>query len=417
MFYFGPFEGGTRQFGALLSRFASILRTNVLDNYHEADMKTIAPCVVVLLAFFSAAGGAPSPPALVTVARWPQDRLAAISLTFDDGINTHLDIVAPILNKHHLHATFFVNTGRGPWEKRKAEWKQLSVDGNELANHTVHHPCLLEQITPHSQNYTPAMFEAEIRDAALDLARALNSTRGLTFAYPCGNMSFGKPQDQVANAALFLRYVSEYSFAARAVNGGPVNPDELNVLAVGDLGPTAGKDFPALLAQAEPAFAGHNWGVFCFHGVGGDWLSVTPEALDELAAYLERHPEIWTAPFGDVVRYIQERKSLSVEMTQSSAASLDLELQWPMDKRIYDVPLTLKVQLPSVWNAISATGDGKPLETRTSRTSFGNSGAPATAASNGPPTTPANVSSAVSVTTILFEVPAQTKSIHLTSAP
>ena len=373
-------------------------------------MKTIAPCIV-LLASLSAAANAQSPSPSVTVARWPQDRLAAISLTFDDGINTHLDFVAPILRKHHLNATFFVNTGRGPWEKRKAKWKQLSADGNELANHTVHHPCLLEQITPHSQDYTPAMFEAEIREAALDLAKALNSARGLTFAYPCGNMSFGKPQDQVANAARYLRYVSEYSFAARAVTGGPVNPDELNVLAVSDLGPTAGKDFPALLAQAELAFASHNWGVFCFHGVGGDWLSVTPEALDELAAYLGRHPEIWTAPFGDVVRYTQERKSLSVQVTHSGPASLDLELEWPMDKRIYDVPLTLKVQLPSAWNAVSATGDGKPLETRITRTSFGTDSTPATAASNGPATAPANVTASV-------DVPAQTKSVHLSgSAP
>jgi peptidoglycan/xylan/chitin deacetylase (PgdA/CDA1 family) len=380
-------------------------------------MKTIAPCVVVLLASFSTVASAQSPSASVTVARWPQDRLAAISLTFDDGINTHLDFVAPILKKHHLNATFFVNTGRGPWDKRKTEWKQLSLDGNELANHTVHHPCLLEQITPHSQDYTPAMFEGDIRDAALDIAKALNSTRGLTFAYPCGNMSFGKPQDQVANAALYLRYVSEYSFAARAVNGGPVNPDELNVLAVGDLGPTAGKDFPALLAQAEPAFAGHNWGVFCFHGVGGDWLSITPEALDELAAYLERHPEIWTAPFGDVVRYIQERKSVSVQIIHNGPASLDLELQWPMDKRIYDVPLTLKVQLPSDWTAVSAAGDGKPLEARISRTSFGTSSTPANAVNNGPTAAPANVAAAVKITTVSFDVPAQTKSIHLTSAP
>ncbi len=353
-------------------------------------MKAIARCVL-LFASLSAVASAQNFSPAVTVARWPQDRLAAISLTFDDGINSHLDFVGPILKKHHLHATFFVATAMGSWEKRQAEWKQLALDGNELANHTVHHPCLLEQITLHSQDYTPAMFEAEIRDAALDLAKTLNSSRGLTFAYPCGNMSFGKPQDEVANTALYLRYVSEHAFAARAVSGGPVNPDELNVLAVADLGPTAGKGFPALLAQAEPAFASHNWGVFCFHGVGGDWLAITPEALDELAAYLERHPEIWTATFGDVVRYIQERKSLSIQVTGNGPASLDLSLQWPMDKQIYDVPLTLKVQLPTVWNSVAATGDGKPLAARITTHTIA-------------PTSP---------TTILLDVPAQTKSVRL----
>jgi peptidoglycan/xylan/chitin deacetylase (PgdA/CDA1 family) len=368
--------------------FTPALRATIPLAYDGVlPMKTIAPCVL-LFASLSAVASAQNSSPVVMVARWPQDRLAAISLTFDDGINSDLDFVGPILKKHHLPATFFVATAMGPWEKRQPEWKQLALDGNELANHTVHHPCLLEQITPHSQDYTPALFEAEIRDAAFDLVKTLNSSRGLTFAYPCGNMSFGKPQDEVANAALYLRYVSEHSFAARGAGAAsPVNPDDLNVLAVADLGPTAGKGFPALLAQAEPAFASHNWGVFCFHGVGGDWLAITPEALEELAVYLERHPEIWTAPFGDVIRYIQERKSLSIQITRNSPASLDLSLQWPMDKQIYDVPLTLKVQLPTVWNSVTATGDGKPI--------------------------PARITARTNATTILLDVPAQTKSVRL----
>src|SRR5438552_1124355 len=148
----------------------------------------------------------------VSIARWPQDRSAAISLTFDDGINTDLDFAGPILKKHHLNGTFFVTTTMGPWEKRKQEWNQLARDGNELANHTVHHPCLLPEITPHSQDYTPEMMEAEIRDAAQEIITLLNWHRGLTFAYPCGNASFGQPWDQVRNASLYLQYVAKYSF-------------------------------------------------------------------------------------------------------------------------------------------------------------------------------------------------------------
>ena len=115
-------------------------------------MNRTLTCVLVLFATAALAQEA-IPKASVT--RWPQDRVAAISLTFDDGINTDLDFVAPILAKHHLTGTFFVATAMGPWEKRKTEWKQLAQAGNELANHTVHHPCLLPQITPHSQDYTP----------------------------------------------------------------------------------------------------------------------------------------------------------------------------------------------------------------------------------------------------------------------
>ena len=329
--------------------------------------------------------------AKASITRWPQDRDSAISLTFDDGINTDLDYAGPILKKHHLNGTFFVTTAMGPWEKRKAEWKRLALDGNELANHTVHHPCLLAQITPHAQDYTPAMMEAEITGAAQELVQALGTRRGLTFAYPCGNMSFGKPSDEVKNAALYTRYVSENSFGARGVGVGPANPDELNVLDVNDLGPTADKGFVELLKLAEPAFQSHNWGVFCFHGIGGDWLSITPEALDELTGYLERHPEIWTATFGDVLRYVQERKAASVQITRDDSSSLTLVLQLPINREIYDVPLTLKVQLPAIWNKVRVEGDGKLLNAKTAIET--------------------------NATTVLVDVPAQTQIVTVTEQP
>jgi len=300
----------------------------------------------------------------VSVTRWPQDRLAAVSLTFDDGLNTHLDVVGPILKKHHLTGTFFVITGNGPWEARKQEWKQLALEGNELASHTVNHPCLLPEIAPHSQDYTPEMMEAEIAGAAQQITELLNSNRGVTFAYPCGDMSFGKPEEEVKNAALYMRYVSEHSFGARRVGGGPVDPDELNVLDVNDLGSTTGKGFVDLLKMAEPAFEGHKWGVYHFHGVGGDYLSITPQALDALSGYLERNTEIWTGTFGDVLRYIQERKAASIQMNQFDDTSFTLTFQWPMDKQIYDVPLTLRAEVPAVWREVRVTGDGQQLSAR-----------------------------------------------------
>jgi peptidoglycan/xylan/chitin deacetylase (PgdA/CDA1 family) len=337
---------------------------------------------------FVASAVAQNNSAQVSVTRWPQDRAAAISLTFDDGINSHLNFVGPILKKHHLNGTFFVATAMGPWEKRKAEWKQLAQDGNELANHTVHHPCLLAEITPHSQDYTPEMMESEIAGAAREITELLNSHRGLTFAYPCGNMSFGKPQDEVKNAALYMRYVSEHSFGARGVGVRPENPDELNVLDISDLGPTAGKGFVDLLNLAEPAFQGHNWGVYCFHGVGGDWLSITPEALYELTGYLERHSEVWTATFGDVLRYIQERKAASIELRQGDPNSISLALQWPMDKQIYDVPLTLRVEIPALWSNVRVNGDGSPLSSK--------------------------LSEQTNSTVVLVDVPSQTKMVVIT---
>ncbi len=326
-------------------------------------MKWTAPALFVVVTAVCL-GLAQSETPTVTIARWPGDQLAAISLTFDDAMATHLDIVAPILKKHRLNGTFFVTTGRNEWTTRKKDWQQLATDGNEIGNHTVNHPCLLKEIEPHSQDYTPERMEAEVRDAAVEIVKTIGSHRGLVFAFPCGNMSFGPPREQARNQALYLTYVSRYAFAARGYGtGGAQDPDDMNILNIREVGMTEGKDFVSLLTMAEPAVVGRNWGVYCFHGVGGEWLAIKAETLDELAAYLERHSEIWTASFGDAVRYIQERKASSLETKQSGDGSFDVLLSWPLEKEIYDLPLTLRIELPPTWKGIVAVANGSSLPT------------------------------------------------------
>ncbi|MGH9446014.1 MAG: hypothetical protein ACRD3O_09830, partial [Terriglobia bacterium] len=91
------------------------------------------------------------------------------------------------------------------------------------------------------------------------------------------------------------------------------------------------------------------------------WLSVRSQTLEELASYLKGHSEIWTATFGDVVRYIQESKALAVEAGESAGHRFQFLLTWPLDPRIYDLPVTLKWTMPSSWEACTADADGQPL--------------------------------------------------------
>jgi len=295
---------------------------------------------------------------------WPGDRSSAASLTFDDAMQTQLDNAGPILKKHGLNGTFFVVTGpSSTWLKRPDDWKRMAAEGNEIASHTVHHPCMLKAIKPHSQDYTPAMILKEMRDSSESIIARLGIRRGLTFAYPCGDMTFGSEADLARNQARYLDCVAQYYLAARGYNTwAPVVAEDINPLTVPVLGWTVGKDFPSLLAQLEPARQDHNWGVFVFHGVGGQWLSITNQTFDELAGFLARHTEIWTATFGDVVRYIQEAKELKVRAGESADQRRSFALDWPLDAQIYDLPLTLKWQLPPSWSSCTATIDGQPLK-------------------------------------------------------
>jgi len=60
-------------------------------------------------------------------------RKAAVILTYDDALESHLDIVVPLLNDHGHRATFYV-TGVFPGFTPNIErWRAAAADGHELA--------------------------------------------------------------------------------------------------------------------------------------------------------------------------------------------------------------------------------------------------------------------------------------------
>lgn len=329
----------------------------------------------LLILFFLPVAVWAQSPGLPEVTQWPGNRTAAISLTFDDGLMSQLHNAAPVMEKYHLHGTFFVITGSKNWLDHISEWRRLEQEGNEIGSHAVHHPCMYPTITPHSEDYTPAMMEAEVRDSAHAISAALGTHRGLTFAYPCDNETFGPPWDATRNQVLYLSYVAKHYFAARMDNGGlPNDPPELNPLTIHGLSRVHYPwiHFAQILAMLEPVVSTHQWGVYEFHGIGGEYLATNQEAFNKLCSYLQQHQEIWTGTFGNVVRYILEQRALTIKAAGSSGSqAFRYSLGWPMNPKVYDLPLTLEWKLPRDWTECRVTGDGHPLGYRTLTESSG----------------------------------------------
>ncbi len=74
------------------------------------------------------------------IARWLDNKDAAISLRFDDSFESHVNIVIPLLNQHDFKATFMVNPMRKRHIRYKEFWeKEVPRMGHRLGNHTMHH--------------------------------------------------------------------------------------------------------------------------------------------------------------------------------------------------------------------------------------------------------------------------------------
>jgi peptidoglycan-N-acetylglucosamine deacetylase len=251
----------------------------------------------------AAPAAAPAPRAAFA---WPRAAKAAVSLTYDDGIRSHLDEAGPALARHGLLATFFISNNNGTLEAERERWKALRAAGHEFASHTVHHPCSKSNSwVPQGfglEDYTLERMGAEL-DESIALLQSLGQERGpYTFAYPCGSTWV---HDQGTS---YAPLVAQRFAAARTSGAGVADPGGVDLQSVPTFG-ADGHSGATLIGLVDQAVAKRGWIVFTFHGVAGDYLVTSKEAHDALLAHLAAHQaELWTERFGEVSRWIAERR-------------------------------------------------------------------------------------------------------------
>jgi peptidoglycan/xylan/chitin deacetylase (PgdA/CDA1 family) len=222
----------------------------------------------------------------------------AVSLTYDDNLPSQIEVAAPDLARHGLAATFFVeDVGADP-----APWQALRAGGHELGSHTMNHPCPRVNSWVRqgfaNEDYDLPRMAAELDDSVA-LLRSLGQSGPLSFAYPCGVSTVGAGRES------YLPLVQGRFAAARGVSPA-LAPRTVDLYRTPGIFTTASG--PALVGRvAAAARAGGGWVIFGFHGVGGDYLSVSSEAHAELLSYLDAHRgTVWTAPFGTVAACLRD---------------------------------------------------------------------------------------------------------------
>lgn len=221
---------------------------------------------------------------------WPKTK-AAVSLTYDDAAPTQLTAAAPALARHGLRATFFLTDVRS----NPAPWAALLKDGHELAAHTFKHPCPASygfvKKGDANEDYGAARMSVEL-DENIEMLRALGEKAPYTFAYPCGITWLGSPQESYT-PLVKARFLAARGVASQTAG---LKPDLMNV-------PTYFLKTTAtdLVGRLEEARRDKSWIVFGFHGIGGDWETISTEAHEEFLAHLSAHQdEFYVAPFREV---------------------------------------------------------------------------------------------------------------------
>ncbi|HEX3918834.1 MAG TPA: polysaccharide deacetylase family protein [Caulobacteraceae bacterium] len=233
---------------------------------------------------------------------WPNNARGAVSLTYDDGLESQLDQAVPQLQAAGFKATFFLVQEN--MEARLADWQKVARLGHEIGDHTENHPCSLA-------HYSVRRFRAT---QITPMERFLNANFGRSasrpYAYPCGYIGLGEgsARDRIA------RYTSALGHdfvAARTTVGPPIAPErawsERQHLA--GFEPTYDLDRPELaFSYLNRAMQEGRWAILIFHdvlpkrlGEGDTSVAVHAEILD----FIGRRP-LWCAPMGEIFGHVAQ---------------------------------------------------------------------------------------------------------------
>jgi peptidoglycan/xylan/chitin deacetylase (PgdA/CDA1 family) len=241
--------------------------------------------------------------------QWPHGVKAAVSLAYDDALDSQLDHAIPTLDKYRLKGSFYLQLSNPAVAKRMADWRAAARHGHELGNHSLFHQCSLtapghEWVQPHRDLDTTSV--AQMRDqvvVANTMLNAIDGKRERTYTVPCGDVMAGG-----ATGASYLPAIGPEFVAIKAGGGDAVTAsmERLDPYAVTVMAPVglSGKE---LIAMVEQAAAKGTMVNFTFHGIGGDYLTTSSAAHAELVKYLaDNRKTYWTDTFLNIMTYVKK---------------------------------------------------------------------------------------------------------------
>lgn len=236
--------------------------------------------------------------------KWPKGQKAAVSLAYDDALDSQLDYAIPALNKYGLKGTFYLQLSSAVIDKRLPEWRAAAKKGHELGNHTLFHQCSKSKpgrdwVLVHRD--LDKLSVDQMKDQVImanTMLYSIDGKRERTFTAPC--------IDKEAGGQNYIDAVKS-EFVAIKLEGGNVVPDmnKLDPYAVPVAFP-AGVTGQQLIDIVKEAAAKGTMANFTFHGVGGDHLTTSAEAHDELLKYLAANKDIyWVDTFVNEMKYVK----------------------------------------------------------------------------------------------------------------
>jgi len=275
------------------------------------------------------------------IGRWHGFRKAAFTISFDDNYRFQVTYATPVLNQYNYKATYFIVTnrvGKG-WAPGWDTVNILALQGHEIASHSKNHADFIN-LYQHPQ-WADSMIH-ELRDSRDTINARVPSQQCETFAWPNGSVNgpvieVGKNYYMACRGTFNLYEDSVpqnyYNICSRHIyHDTPLN---------------------AVNAFIDSVIMLKGWLVERWHGfrVGNDTNGYEPVPIeifeDHLAHVSLNADSLWITTLDSVVRYIQERQSSILVLTDSTENLVHFRLtnNLPDTTFHYTLPLSLKVRI------------------------------------------------------------------------
>jgi peptidoglycan/xylan/chitin deacetylase (PgdA/CDA1 family) len=245
------------------------------------------------------------------VTEYPENKTAALSITFDDGCPSVFTKILPLLDQYNLKGTFLIIARAASERKEWDKWNALIANGHEVGNHSMTHSFYLGTVEDN------AILAREIDSSYLVLARNL-SKPPFSFGHP-----FHSASPQADNIVFKHHYATKIS-----------PPGFCHMVPL--------YNSPSFKKELRQGIKKHKWIVTTAHGIGDCYAPITYEVLqDFIQTVVASRNEVHIDTFENLSKYKIERENTRVRITGSSDNfTVNLVNDLP---EVFDVPLTLAI--------------------------------------------------------------------------
>ncbi len=318
---------------------------------------------------------------------------AIASLTFDDGKVKTAYEVNELCKQYNCKASLMLITDRID-ASNQAMWNQLFAEGyvapeSHSSNHEYLTPNPPSGVTPeeHAKNQTPENIADEITGSLHDLQRWFPNYDTLSFGIPYSsyskeayaelNKSFYSSRGGVCvltysgyqgkvqslDPAIGYKAGDWYQLLGVRMMGEKANPSNPDLNGGAPVENYAVLTVENIVGYLNQCVKDGGWFVATAHGiVPGENLDITVEDLGQIMAVMQRlqdQNKLWVATLSEATKYIRERQNskataymtfdgMYVEVTMDDMTEDGL----PLTPDVFNMPLTVKVELPETWGRV-----------------------------------------------------------------